>query len=85
MLEIIKQAYIKGVPLFLVLAGIALIILSEIYSIIMGIAGMLTLGKEELVNVFTIQGIFYGVALGLILIISGFWIWFRRRRLAVKI
>jgi len=84
-MEIIKQAYIKGIPLFLVLAGIALIILSEIYSIIMGIAGMLTLGKEELVNVFTIQGIFYGVALGLILIISGFWIWFRRRRSAVKI
>lgn len=84
-MEIIKQAYIKGIPLFLVLAGIALIILSEIYSIIMGIAGALTLGKEEVVNVFTFQGIFYGVSLGFILIISGFWIWFRRRRLSVRI
>jgi len=84
-MEILKQAYIKGIPLFLVLAGIALIILVEIYSIIMGIAGMLTLGKEEIVNVFTFQGIFYGIVLGVILIISGLWIWFRRRRLAVKI
>ena len=85
MLDIIKQAYIKGLPLFLVLAGIALIILVEIYSIIMGIAGMLILGKEEYVNVFTFQGIFYGIVLGLILIISGFWIWLKRKRLAIKI
>lgn len=82
---IVKQAYIKGIPLFLVLAGIALIILCEIYSIIMGIAGILTLGKEEVVNIFTFHGILYGVVLGLILIISGFWIWFKRRRKAVKI
>ena len=85
MLDIIKQSYIKGIPLFLVLAGIALIILVEIYSIIMGIGGMLTLGKEDVVNIFTFQGIFYGIGLGLILIISGFWFWFRRRRSAVKI